>query len=112
MVSLPAPPEELRAARFDLAGDEYVVFSVPTREPLARGAASKLTDGEAHVARLLLGGASNRQIAAARGSALRTVANQVASIFRKLGVNSRVELALELQGGSAALRARLDAKTR
>ncbi len=36
--------------------------------------------------------AANAQIAAARGTATRTVANQVARLFQKLGVRSRAEL--------------------
>ena len=53
-----------------------------------------LSEAERDVLRHLLAGASNEEIAAERGSAVRTVANQVASIFRELGVNSRAELAV------------------
>jgi DNA-binding NarL/FixJ family response regulator len=52
-----------------------------------------LSRSENAVATLLLTGASNAQIAAARAKSARTVANQIASIFRKLGVRSRGELA-------------------
>jgi DNA-binding CsgD family transcriptional regulator len=55
----------------------------------------QLTGAELAVATALVEGASNQQIAIARGSSVRTVANQVASIFRKLGVRSRGELAAE-----------------
>mgnify|MGYP000538275932 CR=1 FL=1 len=48
------------------------------------------------VLELLLGGASNGEIAKARKTAIRTVANQVASLFRKFGVGSRAELAARL----------------
>jgi DNA-binding NarL/FixJ family response regulator len=41
---------------------------------------------------LVLEGKSNQEIAKSRRTAVRTVANQVASIFRKLGVGSRSEL--------------------
>jgi DNA-binding NarL/FixJ family response regulator len=50
---------------------------------------SCLTPAEADVARLLGCGLSNAGIAARRGSSERTVANQVASIFRKMGLGSR-----------------------
>ena len=52
-----------------------------------------LTQAEQDVLQLMMAGSSNRQIAHARGSSSRTVANQIASIFRKLGVASRAELA-------------------
>jgi DNA-binding CsgD family transcriptional regulator len=52
-----------------------------------------LTGAELEVAAALIEGASNQRIAGARGFSVRTVANQVASIFRKLGVRSRGELA-------------------
>jgi DNA-binding CsgD family transcriptional regulator len=52
-----------------------------------------LTDAERDVLTRILAGDSNETIAKARGSAVRTVANQIASIFRKLGVSSRAELA-------------------
>ena len=43
-------------------------------------------------------GGSNAQIARARGTSARTVANQVASVFVKLGVASRRELLAKLAG--------------
>jgi DNA-binding CsgD family transcriptional regulator len=55
-----------------------------------------LTSAERDVVRRVLGGASNAQIARARGSSPRTVANQLVSIFRKLGIFSRTELAQRL----------------
>jgi DNA-binding CsgD family transcriptional regulator len=53
----------------------------------------RLTAAEREVAQAILDGASNKEIAQQRGVAPRTVANQVASVFRKLGVSSRAELA-------------------
>lgn len=53
---------------------------------------TKLTPAENDVARQVLAGASTQTIAAARGSRPRTIANQLASIFDKLGVRSRAEL--------------------
>lgn len=55
--------------------------------------AERLSPGERDVAARIVAGESNAEIARARGVSVRTVANQVASIFRKLGVGSRAELA-------------------
>lgn len=52
-----------------------------------------LTEAEKAVLQLLLDGRSNREIAAARAVAYKTVANQLRSIYSKLDVASRCELA-------------------
>jgi DNA-binding CsgD family transcriptional regulator len=52
----------------------------------------RLTPAERRVAIRILAGQSNAEIARTRGRAERTVANQVSSIFQKLGVSSRSEL--------------------
>lgn len=69
--------------------------------PVARRVAA-LTEAEHDVLVDLLGGSTNRDIAARRGSSERTVANQVQSIYRKLGVRSRAELAVSMQRREAA----------
>jgi DNA-binding NarL/FixJ family response regulator len=51
-----------------------------------------LTSTERVVFSALLAGQSNQQIATSRDRSLRTVANQVAAVFAKLGVGSRAEL--------------------
>jgi DNA-binding NarL/FixJ family response regulator len=51
-----------------------------------------LSPAEADVVRAIIRGATNEQIAVERSRSIRTVANQVASAFRKLGVGSRGEL--------------------
>jgi DNA-binding NarL/FixJ family response regulator len=56
-----------------------------------------LSDAERTVVLDLVDGASRRDIALARGTSERTVANQMASIFRKLRVGSRVELLAALR---------------
>jgi DNA-binding CsgD family transcriptional regulator len=71
---------------------EIVLISVP----LSRQPPSELTDAEREVARRAAAGDSNVAIARARGSSHRTVANQLAAIFAKLGVRSRAELASRL----------------
>jgi len=55
-----------------------------------------LSDAERDVTALALAGLSNSEIGRRRGTSGRTVANQMATIFRKLGVSSRTELALSV----------------
>ncbi|MFW6050714.1 MAG: response regulator transcription factor [Myxococcota bacterium] len=57
-----------------------------------------LTRAEQDVVAHLLEGASNAEIARRRGTSPRTVANQLACVFRKLGVSSRQEVALVALG--------------
>jgi len=52
-----------------------------------------LTSAERQVVTGVLNGRSNAAIATARRTSCRTVANQLAAIYRKLGVSSRWELA-------------------
>lgn len=54
--------------------------------------ASLLSPGELAVLQLLVDGLSHREIAAARSTATRTIANQLASAYTKLGVSGRSEL--------------------
>ncbi|MCP9447378.1 MAG: helix-turn-helix transcriptional regulator [Nitrospira sp.] len=58
---------------------------------------ANLTDAERAVLAALLTGSTNRDIAQRRNCSEHTVANQVQSIFRKVGVHSRSELPLRLQ---------------
>jgi DNA-binding NarL/FixJ family response regulator len=51
-----------------------------------------LSPGESEVVRRLLDGLSHAQIAASRGTSARTIANQVARAYCKLGVSGRMEL--------------------
>ncbi len=57
---------------------------------------SSLTDAERKVAHAVLEGRSQREIALERGVSARTVASQVASIYRKIGVSGRRELTAKL----------------
>lgn len=81
---VPAP-----AVTFAMHGERYVVVGITSPSPLALAG---LTASERDVARAILDGMSNRAIAEARGTATRTVANQIAALFRKLGIGSRAEL--------------------
>jgi DNA-binding CsgD family transcriptional regulator len=84
-----------RVASFRLGRDRFAVLSVPQQID-ALGA--KLTRAERDVMLMIRAGHSNAQIAAARGSSPRTVANQVRSLYAKLGVSSRAELAAVISG--------------
>jgi DNA-binding CsgD family transcriptional regulator len=62
----------------------------------------ELTDAEQRVADLIAAGSTNRQTATALFVSVRTVETHVASIYRKLGVRTRAELARMLSGISAS----------
>jgi len=58
-----------------------------------------LTAAEREVAQLAPLGASNAEIARARRTSVRTIANQLASVFAALGLESRAELVRGAFGG-------------
>jgi DNA-binding NarL/FixJ family response regulator len=65
----------------------------------AERSGSLLTATERRVAELIAGGGTNRDAAAALFVSVRTVETHVASIYRKLGVRTRAELARRLPAG-------------
>ena len=65
---------------------------------LPAGSSRGLTDAEREVARRAALGESTQDNAAARRTSTRTVDNQLASIFRKLGIASRSELCATVFG--------------
>jgi DNA-binding NarL/FixJ family response regulator len=85
--------DDLRVSTILLGGVEVAVVSIPRPDPETF---DTLTSAEVEVARGVLGGLTNSQIAERRGVSDRTVANQLASIYRKLGVNSRAEFVAAL----------------
>ncbi len=85
----PAPPPQLEAYEIEPGKVLFV-------HPLANPSVDGLSPAEAHVLALVLDGYDNASIAEARNTSVRTTANQVATIFRKLGVGSRGELAAKL----------------
>jgi DNA-binding CsgD family transcriptional regulator len=100
----PRPPTGLDGVRFEAVGGEMAVLSFPIEEHDSReGALVSLTNAEHEVVLAVERGESNAEIARARGTSTRTVANQLARVFRKLGVASRAELVAT----SALLRGRL-----
>lgn len=89
-----AAPAGFRSARLEHEGRTILVMSydVPDWEM-----PPSLTAAEQAVLRAMLNGAGQREIAQARGVSYRTVANQIASAYSKLGVSSRAEAAAILQ---------------
>ena len=94
---LPAPPG-LAASTVDLGGDQYLVLSFPMP---VWSLPSGLSVAEREVALAVLRGETNETIARDRNTSIRTVANQIAAVFAKLGVNSRIELALAVGTSNA-----------
>jgi DNA-binding NarL/FixJ family response regulator len=90
MRRLPSPPCGLMAALSQLGGREVLILSFPYESTLELDA---LTPTEREVVLALLTGASNAEIARERGTAVVTVAKQIATALGKLGVRSRGELA-------------------
>jgi DNA-binding CsgD family transcriptional regulator len=84
-----APPSDLRVAELRAGAEHLIVLAYSLSRQRGRSA---LTPAELRVVIALHDGKSNAEIADAHGTSIRTVANQVASAFRKLGVNSRAEL--------------------
>jgi DNA-binding CsgD family transcriptional regulator len=83
------PPAKLEAYTFEVARDEYAIFTfpIPEIEPLP-----ELSAAEREIVHALVEGQSNKEIAERRGTSHHTVANQLRSIYVKLGVSGRVEL--------------------
>lgn len=85
----PNRPDGLKASPVQIGDKRYLLLSFPT----VGSTGDRLTEAEQQVALAALAGLSNAEIGRLRGSSPRTVANQLATIFRKLGVSSRAELA-------------------
>ena len=78
-----------RSIRQRLGLGEFAALQLPTlpmRPPM------RLTPGELEVIGLIFRSKTDAQIARLRGTSVRTVLNQVTSIFRKLGIKSREQL--------------------
>ena len=90
----PTTEVELRASA---RGDHGTTVFLP-RPDLRLGAV--LTCAELQVCSLLLQGKTHADIAAARNTSARTIANQLSSIFAKLQVSGRLELVTTLARGS------------
>jgi DNA-binding NarL/FixJ family response regulator len=85
----------VEVVELDVGSEPIVVVSLPALN-LSHEALTELTAAEREVALEALAGLSNAEIAARRQRSPRTVANQLSSIYRKLLVASRAELAARL----------------
>jgi DNA-binding NarL/FixJ family response regulator len=85
-------PDGLECGHFELGGEEFMVLSFPE----ARPDTSSLTRAEEDILGEVLRGFTNREIALRRRRSLRTIANQVAAVLRKMGGNSRYDLVAKL----------------
>jgi DNA-binding NarL/FixJ family response regulator len=90
-VGTPLPSSRPTLATFTLHSTQFQVLTVPLRHGSIPPDA--LTPAECEVAILAAAGMSNDAVAHARGTSVRTTANQMASILAKLGFGSRFELA-------------------
>jgi DNA-binding NarL/FixJ family response regulator len=75
-------------------GESFAVVSYPLRRPASF---SSLTASELEVVEAVLDGQSQREIAKRRERSARTIANQLASAYRKLSVRSAAELVVLVQ---------------
>ena len=88
--------EEQRAQQIQITVEGRKVVLLATEDDSST--LEELTDGERSVALLATEGLSNTDIAERRGCSVRTVANQLASVYKKLGVSSREQLVSRLTG--------------
>ena len=95
-------PDGLEVSFIDLGGQRVALLSYPVR---VNELADALTPAERAIVALAVRGLSNGEIATRRGTSARTVANQIAAIFRKTGVTSRRELVARARGPSKSGRA-------
>jgi DNA-binding NarL/FixJ family response regulator len=85
----PRRAERVRRSELAIAEKRYLLLSVPLETDLF---ANVLTPSEHAVVLLRLAGKSHAEIAAERGIARRTVANQLAGAFHRLGISGRFSL--------------------
>jgi DNA-binding NarL/FixJ family response regulator len=92
-------PGGLRREPTRKAGEHLIISFAVSEVDWRQG----LSPAEVSVAEDALAGAAGSQIAARRGTAVRTIVNQMGAIFRKLGVSSRLELSLYALTGRRAV---------
>lgn len=79
---------KVRVSGLQIGSEQLRVLSAE-----ATGGREALTPAERDVVGLVLAGQSNVEVAAVRGTSARTIANQLQSIYRKLNVSDRQQLA-------------------
>jgi len=87
--SMGQPAEEARITILDGADGTHAVLSLDRPELRL---ADKVSPAEYAVVGLLLEGLSYQEIAVVRNTSMRTVANQISSVFRQLAISGRTEL--------------------
>jgi DNA-binding NarL/FixJ family response regulator len=93
------PTSPLSLLEIDTSSFHALVVKIDDHRPdKANPSEERLTQAETEVARAVVSGLSNREIAEQRGAAVRTVAVQLHSIYRKMGISSRTELAALIGG--------------
>jgi len=88
------PPADLAVFHIESGDAKLALLTFQVQRDVAL---SSLSNAERSVMSGILEGKSNSEIAIQRGTSVRTVANQVAKLFDKLGVRSRAELAARLR---------------
>lgn len=68
-------------------------------KPVATDKLSALTPREQEIVRLIVGGATNKQVASELDISERTVKGHLSNVFQKLGVSDRLKLVLHVTGG-------------
>jgi DNA-binding NarL/FixJ family response regulator len=100
--------DSLQAAQQIFATLNASTWSAKTARLIGSGAAAgsqgepNLTPAEHRVAEVVAGGATNREAAALLFVSVRTVELHLTSVYRKLGIRSRTELAARMATASAA----------
>ncbi|MFZ5893209.1 MAG: response regulator transcription factor [Myxococcota bacterium] len=84
---------QARLSRITHGGRTYSIIAVPRPE---RRLSQLVSPAEYAVLRLLVEGLSHAEMALVRHTSVRTIANQLASAFHKLGVSGRSELLCQL----------------
>ena len=87
-----APPENAENQEPSPEDPPIAPEAIPPAVPEDPFAAYELTPRQAEVARLLLQAKTRRQIAGELGLSESTVKTHTAELYKKLGINSRVEL--------------------
>lgn len=85
-------PSDTSVAYIERSGKRFAIVAMPTKPPLP----ASLSPAEREVVTLAFAAQSNAAIARTRGVSTRTVANQIASAMKKLGVGSRADMAAYL----------------
>lgn len=92
-------PRDLRVTHCTLEGEHLVILSHPAvtspDETLAM-----LSQAEREVVSYILDGFTQAEVAMLRGTSPRTIAKQLESAYRRLGVSSRAELLVLISGGT------------